>query len=432
MPEPLPKPPSPAESPLERVSTTASDATVSASTAPTVRFGVDQLCDEPTRFPAWGRVGMITNEAARLASDSAARSRSALLSAGFPLVRLFGPEHGLIATADDGAAVADGVDAPTGMPVVSLYGERMRPSPDALADLDALLFDVPDVGARFYTYTWTLYHALAACADAGVPLVVLDRPNPQGGLLAMAEGPMLEASCRSFLGETRIPIRHQLTLGELARLWQREEFPTAILHVVPVEGWSRAMRWPETGLPWVPTSPAMPSFESASLYAGTCLLEATNLSVGRGTAWPFRWIGAPWLDADRLLDAFAQRQRLSPSLAAIGATPLQAEPTSSLYAGERCRGILFDMRDAALARPVALGVHLLASLAATHPIQFAWARYPTAANPTGDHHLARLFGRTDAEALLSAQPVDIDEARVDEWTRADAWESRVTPILLYD
>ena len=190
-----------------------------------LRFGVDRLCAEPTRLQAlWRahpnaqpttmrRVGLVTNDAARLATDPSRRSREALLAAGVPLVRLFGPEHGLQATAADGAPVRDDVDAVTGLPVVSLYGERMRPTADSLRDLDAVLFDIPDVGARFYTYTWTLYHVMVACAEAGVPLVVLDRPNPLGGALSQAEGPVLRDECRSFVGEDAIPVRHALTLG---------------------------------------------------------------------------------------------------------------------------------------------------------------------------------------------------------------------------
>jgi hypothetical protein len=167
--------------------------------------------------------------------------------------------------------------------VVSLYGDRLRPTRAQLHDLDAVLFDIPDVGVRFYTYAWTLWHALAACADAGVPLIVLDRPNPLGGDLARAEGPMLDLAHRSFLGEHPIPIVHACTLGELVRLWQAEAFPSARVTVVPVTGWSRTSEWPVLGVPWVPTSPAMPSFACARWYAGLCLFEATNVSVGRGT-----------------------------------------------------------------------------------------------------------------------------------------------------
>ena len=260
-----------------------------------MRFGIDSLCADPSLVRGVRRAGLVTNDAARLAIDAGRPSREALRDtlreAGGALVRLFGPEHGLTGTVADGASVHDGSDALTGLPVVSLYGERMRPTPQSLRDLDALFFDIPDVGARFYTYTWTLYHAIAACAHAQVPIIVLDRPNPLGGDMTAAEGPMLDMAHRSFVGEDCIPIRHQLTLGELARLWQRERFPAASIRVVPCSGWTRVMRWSDTGLPWIPTSPAMSSFESAETYPGLCLFEATNLSVGRGTDYPFRsWV----------------------------------------------------------------------------------------------------------------------------------------------
>ena len=191
-----------------------------------MRFGLDRLCAEPSLAAGAKRVGLVTNDAARLASDPTRRSRDALREvlrdAGIALVRLFGPEHGLSGAAADGTPVPDEIDPLTGIPVVSLYGARMRPTPESLRDLDVVLVDMPDVGARFYTYTWTLYHVMAACAEASVPLIVLDRPNPLGGDLTAAEGPVLDMAYRSFIGEDTIPIRHQLTLGELARLWQRE------------------------------------------------------------------------------------------------------------------------------------------------------------------------------------------------------------------
>ncbi|MDP1891369.1 MAG: DUF1343 domain-containing protein, partial [Gemmatimonadaceae bacterium] len=232
---------------------------------PPVSFGVDRLIADPSLLGGAARVGLVTNDAARLASDAGRHARAALMAAGVPIVRLFGPEHGLTAAADDGAAVADGTDPLTRLPVVSLYGDRMRPDAESLSDLDAVLFDIPDVGVRFYTYTWTLYHLLAACVHTATRVVVLDRPNPLGGDLQSAAGPVLDLACRSFLGEDAIPIRHQLTLGELARLWQRDHFPTVRLDVIACDGWTRTMRWPDTRLPWVPTSPAMPSFESAQL-----------------------------------------------------------------------------------------------------------------------------------------------------------------------
>lgn len=391
-----------------------------------MRFGADQLCRDLSPLLGAQRVGLITNGAARLAADNQRHTRVALRSAGVPIVRLFSPEHGLGASAPDGHAVHDGHDDLTDLPVVSLYGTQLRPTRSQLHDLDAVLFDIPDVGVRFYTYAWTLWHALAACADADVPLLVLDRPNPLGGDLARAEGPMLDPAHRSFLGEHPIPIVHACTLGELARLWQAEAFPAARLTVVPMTGWSRASEWPALGVPWVPTSPAMPSFACARWYAGLCLFEATNLSVGRGTPLPFTVIGSPWLRADAVRDALHQR---------IG-VPLDVAyftPADDRYVGALCAGLTVDGLERDRIGPVALGLHLLAAVAETHPMQFAWHAYPTAANPGGESHLLRLLGeRAILDALATPRHLSGNDVR--RATQVDGWAERLraADALLYD
>lgn len=406
------------------------------SSQPLVRFGVDRLVAEPRRRASWRRIGLVTNEAARSGTNPAVRSRQALVEAGVPLVRLFGPEHGLGGTADDGASVTDGVDPLTGLPVVSLYGVRLRPAAEQLRDLDALLFDIPDVGARFYTYAWTLWHALHACAEAQVPLIVLDRPNPLGGVPASAEGPLLEPACRSFIGEDDIPVRHALTLGELARLWQREHCPGAIVEVVACDGWDAALAWPATRLPWIATSPAMPTFDSVVWYPGTCLFEATNLSVARGTTAPFTMVGAPWLRAEAIVQAFRKHGRAH---ADVHIASCRFTPAVGPHAGTACEGIRLTLAaDEAAARivaqqlrPVALGMLLLSLVIERHPREFAWARYPTAANPAGDDHLARLVGRREAEGWLESTPPHALASAIADWTRADGWVDRIAPIRLY-
>lgn len=396
------------------------------SPAPRVRFGVDVLVDEPSYLSGARRVGLVTNDAARLARDTSLRSRVALLGAGVKLVRLFGPEHGLHAGAADGAPVLDGVDDLTSLPIVSLYGERMHPSLASLSDLDVVLFDIPDVGARFYTYTWTLYHVLAACEAADVPLVVLDRPNPHGGDLSEAEGPMLDLACTSFLGESDIPLRHQLTLGELARLWQRERFTRAKLHVVACDGWSRDMRWGDVGVPWVPTSPSMPSWASAALYPGTCLFEATNLSVARGTDAPFQMIGAPWLDSRAIVQQVLQR-----SDGLVQCTATTFTPAMDPYAHRPCAGVSHSLADRTRCGPVAAGLLMLATVMHVHHEQFAWTHYPTAANPSGNAHFTRLTGRSDLQPQLEAYASSVDLTRALEWSTPDGWMTRVADVLLY-
>lgn len=389
-------------------------------------FGADRLAADPALLGAAHRVGLVTNDAARLAGDSSRFSRSALLAAGVPLARLFGPEHGLSAAHADGAAVADGIDVLTDLPVVSLYGETMKPTVESLRDLDTVLFDIPDVGARFYTYTWTLFHTMAACAELGVRLVVLDRPNPLGGVVEWAEGPVLDETCRSFVGEDAIPIRHSLTLGELARLWWRARYPTLKLEVMACEGWNRAMRWSDTGLPWVPTSPAMPSYECAQLYPGTCVFEATNLSVARGTDAPFAMVGAPWLDVGAVLSDLARRVPKG-----VEFTETTFVPNVRPYAMEECRGVRIAVTKPDALRPVALGMLLLASIVSTHRLRFQWARYPTAANPSGEGHFERIVGRRDIKRQYERAPDAIDADMVRAWTSTGDWAARVAPALVY-
>jgi uncharacterized protein YbbC (DUF1343 family) len=260
-----------------------------------------------------------------------------------------------------------------------------------------------------------------------VRVVVLDRPNPLGGDLSRAEGPVLDLAYRSFVGEDAIPIRHQLTLGELARLWQREQFPMLRLEVIPCRGWTRAMRWPDTGNPWVPTSPSMPSFESAQLYPGTCLFEATNLSVGRGTDAPFQVVGAPWLDSARVVRSLQRR-----ALAGFEFSETTFTPMLPPYEGATCRGVRLHVVSGVDARPVALGLRVMATIAALHRDQFQWARYPTTANPGGEGHLERLLGRGDVRRVIAETADAIDDDRIAAWTSIDDWPARVRDALLYD
>ena len=363
---------------------------------------------DPSLLRSATRVGLLTNDAARPARDVETPSRLALLRAGVPLVRLFSPEHGIAAAAADGAVTRDTTDPVTGLPVTSLYGDHFAPPASVLRDLDAVLVDLPDIGARFYTYQWTMTHVIDACAG-GPTVVVLDRPNPLGGALDSAEGPLLDPAFTSLLGRLDVPVRHALTLGELARLWRHERAAGTTVEVVACEGWSRAMQWPDTGLPFVRRSPDMPSFASALLYPGTCLFEATTVSVGRGTEAPFRTLDAPWLDAARLADALHDE----PRTAGIALVP----------DGHR---LSIAITDRHRVRPVALGVALLAAVAAHHRDAFAWATYPTAANPTGAHHLERLFGQA---GLRDA--IDRGTRIGDDVLATGTWAARVTPHLAY-
>lgn len=376
--------------------------------------------DRPRALTAAGfgraRLGLVTNDAAL--TSAAEPVRTALLDAGHRIVRLFSPEHGLSAQGRDGSHQADGTDPLTGLPVVSLYGDRLAPRPQDLADLDAVVIDLPDVGCRFYTYPWTMSHVLESCAAAGLPVVVLDRPNPLGGDLASAEGPMLdEARCASFVGRWSMPVRHGLTLGELARLWVAEGRVAADVEVVPVEGWDRATQAVSSSSPWIPTSPAMPSAHTAALYPGTGLLEGVNLSDGRGTALPFRAVGAPWIDSVALWRAL--RELAAPGVAA---SPYGFVPWDGRYAGRPCHGVLLTVLDPGDFRPVAFGIELIATIARLWPDHLDSAPYPTRANPTGAGHLDLLLGVPGALEAARAGVVD---------TQVRGWAEHVAGALLY-
>ncbi len=328
-----------------------------------IQTGLDRLIHEQPDLLRGQRVGLVAHPAAVLPDLTGAVD--ALLRSGVRLTALFGPEHGLDGSAADGAPVPDAVHTPSGLPIYSLYGATHEPTAEMLAGVDLLLFDMQDVGVRFYTFTSTLFYLLRGAARAGKPVVVLDRPNPLDGLTL--EGPLLAPGFESFVGVAPLPIRHGLTLGEMARWLNAELALGADLTVVTMRGWRRGMWFDETGLPWVPPSPAMPHLSTATLYPGTCLLEGTNVSEGRGTALPFEVCGAPWLEARALAERLDDL-----ALPGVRVRPTHFWPTASKFAGERCRGLQFHVTDRDALRPVTLGLHLIAALRDLHPDRFVW------------------------------------------------------------
>ncbi|MBT8397043.1 MAG: DUF1343 domain-containing protein [Gemmatimonadetes bacterium] len=265
-----------------------------------VRPGAEVLLSDSVHLVEGLRVGLITNHTGidRRGNQSIDRINDA---PEVELAALFSPEHGIRGTAEGGIQIDSQEDAETGLPIYSLYGDTRKPTPEMLTGVDALLFDIQDVGARYYTYVSTMALAMEAAGEAGIPFVVLDRPNPIGGLAV--QGSLLDPAFSTFVGLFPVPMRHGMTPGELARMYVGEFGIEVELRVVPAEGWRREMTFPETGLPWIPPSPNMPSVESALHYPGTCLFEGTNISVGRGTSYAFQVVGAPWLDGDSLARA---------------------------------------------------------------------------------------------------------------------------------
>jgi uncharacterized protein YbbC (DUF1343 family) len=287
---------------------------------------------------------------------------------GLTLAALFGPEHGVRGDAQYMAAVGGERDPRTGAPVHSLYGSTeasLRPAAAALSCLDALVFDIQDVGTRWYTYQATMMLCMEAAAEAGIGFVVLDRPNPVGGLAV--EGPRLTAGFESFCGLHDLAVRHGLTVGELAHLFRAERGLDVELEVVACEGWRRGARFRETGLPWVLPSPNMPTPETALVYPGTCLLEGTNLSEGRGTTKPFELVGAPWLDGPRLA-----RELAAERLPGVSFRPASFVPTWDKHAGARCHGVELVVTDAERFRPFRTGLAVVLHARRQEPGRFAW------------------------------------------------------------
>jgi uncharacterized protein YbbC (DUF1343 family) len=330
-----------------------------------VRLGIDLLAGQEFTELRGQRVGLITNHTGL---DTYGMATADLLHSTpeVALTALFGPEHGIRGEVDE--HVPDGTDEATGRPVYSLYGIRTRPTTEQLAGLDTLVFDIQDIGVRFYTYISTLLHCMEAAAEQGLRFVVLDRPNPLGGLVT--EGPIADADRLDFIACHPIPVRHGLTVGELARLFAAEKGLDLDLKIVAIEGWQRGDLWDATGLTWVNPSPNMRSLTQALLYPGIGLLEFTNVSVGRGTDTPFEVVGAPWI-GERELAEYLNAQ----GLPGVRFVPIRFTPTSRVHEGTRCGGINLTITQRDLFEPVRTGLAVAAALQALFPEAWDMARY---------------------------------------------------------
>jgi uncharacterized protein YbbC (DUF1343 family) len=350
------------------------------------------------------------------------------LAAHFPrqLAAIFSPQHGL--WGEEQANMIEsphGCYQPLGVPIYSLYSETRRPTEQMLSDLDCLVVDLQDVGTRVYTFAWTLRECLIACAAADVSVIVLDRPNPLGGVTA--EGPLLEPGFESFVGGASIPLRHGLTLGELAFLLNLEQQIGAHLDVVPMTGWRRDMRFHLTERIWVAPSPNMPRTTTALLYPGQVLLEGTNLSEGRGTTMPFEVIGAPFIDP------FALHRELSAcDLPGVNLRPIRFVPTFDKYQGQSCGGLALHVTDPQAVRSVSTTLHLLAAIKNHWPTHFAWLP-PPYEYEREKMPIDILFGSSRLRQALESEK-RLSDATIRELTWLDdaAWWNRVRPILLYD
>ena len=388
----------------------------------TLKFGIDILLQKE---PIWkkDRIAMLTNDAAR--TSSGVISRLALKAAGFNITTIFSPEHGINTIGEDGALMKDGFDIITGLPIISLYGEKYMPSADDMKDIDILLFDVPDAGTRFYTYLWSMSYWIEAAAKYNKQVIILDRPNPLGGNLALSEGPMLDESITSFIGRFNIPVKHQCTLGELALFFNTVQNWNANLTVIQCAEWDRAQLFFDWNQKWINPSPALQNIEATILYPGLCFFEATNLSVGRGTSYSFEWIGAPWLKQKEIMmmahNMLGGNYKLEPINLAI-----QVGDETSTF-----KGIRMKVKDPYHYPAVMNGLLLLKLIKDLHPNDFKWMPYPTNANPSGENHLSLLLGIQNAEQLFELPLKDWLQNCI-KIIKVRNWSHTIAPYLLYE
>jgi uncharacterized protein YbbC (DUF1343 family) len=386
----------------------------------TVKTGLDVLVRDEFKPLTGKRVGLFTNPSAVDSSLNSALSlfKAAAAKGQVNLVALYSPEHGLDAAAPEGEQIASFTTG--SLPVYSLYGETQRPTAATLEGVDVLVCDLQDIGVRYYTYAWTLTHILEAAGEHGVEVLILDRPNPLDGVVV--SGAPLDPALASLVGRCSVPIRHGLSLGELARVFNARWNPTpANLDVIPCAGWSRATRWHETGLPFVPPSPNMPHLSTVEHYPGACLIEGTNLSEGRGTALAFEIVGAPFIDGAALA---AYLNALD--LPGVRFRPHAFQPTISKWNGQRCGGVQVHITDAVHWNALDVWLKVIIATHDFYPDQFTWL--PPAEN--GIYHFDRLIGTSEVRQRIDAkQPLDDLFA---SWaTFAHDFEAERQPYLLY-
>ncbi len=395
---------------LARLSTGANrTSSASAPADAQVLTGIDVLERDGFKQLANMRIGLVTNQTGR---DRAGRSTIDVLfkAPNVKLVALFSPEHGIRGLADE--KVSDAKDEQTGLPIFSLYGESRRPKPEQLKDLDALVYDIQDIGARFYTYISTLGNVIEEAGKVKLPIFILDRPNPINGV--DVEGPIADADKLSFTAYHPIPVRHGMTVGELAKLYNDEKKLGADVRVIQIENWRRAMWFDATNLSWINPSPNMRSLTEAALYPGIGLLETTNISVGRGTDTPFEVIGAPWLDGQKLASYLNARR-----IPGVRFVPIRFKPTTSVFKNEDCGGVNIVITDRDRFKSVATGIEIAVALHSLYPMDWKVDSY------------ARLL--VNADALGRLKRGDTAEQLTQAWTNAlDTFRRTRGKYLLYE
>ncbi|MBS1655771.1 MAG: DUF1343 domain-containing protein, partial [Bacteroidetes bacterium] len=380
-----------------------------------LQLGIDVLLQQPAHWHKL-RTGLVTNDAATTIDGQP--GRIALLKKQYNITKLFAPEHGIKREGEDGAFQHGGVDALTGLPIVSLYGTKLAPDENDLADIDLLLLDLPDIGCRFYTYLWTMTHVMEACAAFGKTLVIADRPNPIGADLEKAEGPWLdEMNCASFTGRWNIPLKHSCTLAELAGYFNTAKKMKLRLQVQAMQGYRRSFI-AGYDFPFTASSPAISTAATALFYPGTGLLEGINVNEGRGSLAPFLICGAPWMNDEAVKEEMMQEAE------GYYCDTLNYIPAAGMYAGIPCRGIQFHLTDPASLMAVHTGIRLLQTIIQLHPQQVTERLYTTVANPSGQQHLDRLLGIANAfQELKEGNHISTHLHK--------QWKETIEPYLLY-
>ncbi|MFX0564138.1 MULTISPECIES: exo-beta-N-acetylmuramidase NamZ domain-containing protein [Bacillus] len=327
-----------------------------------VKTGIETLLSSNLSWLKGKRVGLITNPTG---IDANMKNSVDLLfeHPSIKLTALYGPEHGVRGDAQAGEGVESYTDEKTGLPVYSLYGKTRKPTPDMLKNVDVLLFDIQDVGARYYTYIYTMAYAMEAAKENNIPFVVLDRPNPIGGL--KVEGPVLEPEHASFVGLYPIPLRHGMTTGELAKFFNKEFHINADVTVIKMKNWKRSMTFDDTKLPFVLPSPNMPTVDSTFVYPATGLIEGTNVSEGRGTTKPFELIGAPYINSSELADHLNQLK-----LKGVQFRPVSFTPTFSKHSGKLSHGVQLYVTDRSSFEAVKTGLSIIKAIHDLYPKDF--------------------------------------------------------------
>ncbi len=395
---------------------------MNGSRPPTISLGVDVLIDEGARILKGRRIGLLVHAAS---VDARLRPTVEVLSAidGVHVCALFGPEHGLWGEFQDQERVATASYGPLDIPIYSLYGttkESLRPHKEMLKGIDALVVDLQDIGVRYYTFIYTMSYCMEVCKEQGIEVVVLDRPNPLGGL--EIEGNIVEEGFTSFVGNYPLPVRHGMTIGELALMFNEAFGIRSTLTVVPMKGWDRWMWYDDTGLAWVSPSPNMATLETAIVYGGSCLFEATNVSEGRGTTHPFELIGAPWITSSTLA-----RRMNEKNLPGVVFRPQPFLPRFNKWSGESCGGVHIHVMDRSRFKPFLTGIHLLETIYRCWPEKFRWRTEPyefETETPAIDLLAGGQWLRT---ALEQGMPV---EKCPDQWEAALAHFRRVREAFL--